>query len=205
MVGIIDYKMGNLLSVFNALEYLGEEPVICTSPGQLHNVEKIILPGVGAFGDCINTLIRTGFSDALHEAVIINKKPILGICLGMQVMARYGYESGGHNGLGWFDAEVILIEPDDTSLHIPHVGWNNITYSNTNALFDNIPENADVYFAHSFYMKCDNKSDISAVCDYSMEITAAVNKDNIFATQFHPEKSQDIGLRILDNFLSFDT
>ncbi|OGL45291.1 MAG: imidazole glycerol phosphate synthase, glutamine amidotransferase subunit, partial [Candidatus Schekmanbacteria bacterium RBG_13_48_7] len=177
MVGIVDYKMGNLLSVFNALEYIGEEPVICTSPKQLHKIEKIILPGVGAFGDCINTLTQTGFSDMLNEMVTIKKKPILGICLGMQVMAKYGYESGGHDGLGWFDAEVILIEPDDKSLHIPHVGWNNISYQKSNPLFKNIPDNADTYFVHSFYMKCNNKNDVIATCDYGMKITAAVNRN----------------------------
>lgn len=201
-IGVIDYNMGNLLSVSKALEYLGEDPVICTSPSQVRDVDKIILPGVGAFGDCINTLIETGFSKVLHEMVIENRKPILGICLGMQVMAKYGYESGGHSGLGWFDAEVIRINPQDKSLHIPHVGWNDINFSKSNPLFNNIPEKPDVYFVHSFYMKCKNKENVIATCEYGMEVTAAVNKDNIFATQFHPEKSQDIGLQILENFIN---
>jgi imidazole glycerol-phosphate synthase subunit HisH len=203
MIGIIDYGMGNILSVHNAIEYIGKTTAICSRPEELKNAEKIILPGVGAFGDCMATLAQKGFVDALETEVIKNKKPILGICLGMQVMAKKSYEGGEHEGLGWFNAEVIRLQPDDFKFRIPHIGWHEIDYRNDSPLFSRLPKEPDFYFVHSYYMKCNEQADVDATCDYGGFFTAAVRKDNIFAVQFHPEKSQDYGLKVLENFLNW--
>jgi imidazole glycerol-phosphate synthase subunit HisH len=203
MVGIIDYGMGNILSVYNAIEYIGKDPIICNKPEELKNIEKVILPGVGAFGDCIANLRQKGFVDALETEVIKNKKPILGICLGMQVMAKKSYEGGEHEGLGWFNAEVVRLQPDDFKFRIPHIGWHEIDYRNDSPLFSRLPKEPDFYFVHSYYMKCNEQADVDATCDYGGFFTAAVRKDNVFAVQFHPEKSQEYGLKVLENFLNW--
>lgn len=204
MTGIIDYGMGNLLSVMNALEFLGAEPQLCRHPRDLEDADRLVLPGVGAFGDCMRSLQESGFDDALNHHVMAAHKPILGICLGMQVMARRGTERGDHEGLGWFDAEVIPIRPDDPGLAIPHVGWNNVVSRSGCPLFDGLPAEPDLYFVHSFFMDCRDSADVVASCDYGGAVTAAVMKRNVFATQFHPEKSQDHGLRILQNFIEWN-
>ena len=161
-----------------------------------------MLPGVGAFGDCINNLCRTGFKDALEKAVLTRGLPILGICLGMQVMAMQGSEFGDHEGLGWFSAKVARINPTNPALSVPHVGWNDINYSH-HPMFAGLPTRPDFYFVHSFHMHCTDQEHIVATCDYGEQVTAAVAKENIFATQFHPEKSHDYGLRMLKNFLEW--
>ena len=204
MIGIVDYGMGNLLSVYHAVEMVGGEGKICTQPEEVDEVERIILPGVGAFGDCIANLKEKGFVDALEEAVFARGKPILGICLGMQAMARRGFEGGEHEGLGWFEADVELLQPSDPSLRVPHVGWNEVTYREENSLFAGLPPAPDLYFVHSYFMNCDRAEDVWATCDYGGQVTAAVQKDTMFATQFHPEKSQDYGLQVLDNFLTWN-
>lgn len=200
MIGIVDYGMGNILSVKNALEYIGADVTICARAEEIDDMEKLVLPGVGSFGDCMNNLKELGFIKALNKAVMIEKKPILGICLGMQVMAAKGYEGGQFDGLGWFDAEVVRLDPENKKFRVPHVGWNDVTLKMDSMLFEGIPETADLYFVHSYYMKCRDKSDILAEFDYSGSFTAAVAKNNIVATQFHPEKSQDHGLTMLRNF-----
>ena len=204
MIGIIDYGMGNLLSVFNSFAYLGADPEICQAPEDILKADRLVLPGVGAFGDCMRNLGERGFIEVLQEIVIKKGRPILGICLGMQVMARRSFEGGEHLGLGWFDADVIRIEPEDLSLRIPHIGWNDVSYRNESPLFHNIPAGPDFYFVHSFWMKCDHDSDVDATFDYGGVFTCAVRRNNIFATQFHPEKSQDYGLRVLENFLEWN-
>lgn len=204
MVGIIDYGMGNLLSVYNAFSLLGADVTICHQPEELDAVERIVLPGVGSFGDCMVNLARRGFVEALQESVVRQSKPIFGICLGMQVMARRGYEGGVHDGLGWFDAEVARIEPSDASLRVPHVGWNDIQFLQESPLFAGLPANPDFYFVHSYAMKCDGSEIVDATCDYGGTVTAAVRKNNIFATQFHPEKSQEYGQRLLQEFLRWN-
>jgi glutamine amidotransferase len=204
MIGIIDYGMGNLLSVFNAVEYLGFDAEICADPARLYLMEKIILPGVGAFGDCMKNLKGGGFKEVLNQLVLKEKKPILGICLGMQAMAKIGHEGGNFKGLGWFDAEVVRIEPSDPKLKVPQIGWNNVVWKKDHPVLKGLPESPDLYFVHSFHMKCKRTEDLLAVCDYGGEVTAAVAKDNICATQFHPEKSQDYGLKILENFLTWN-
>lgn len=203
-VGIVDYGMGNLLSVFHALEMVGAEAVICSEPEELRSTERIVLPGVGAFGHCMRNLKRTGFAQALLEAKSADGKPILGICLGMQVMAATGLEGAKHDGLGWFDAEVRRLQPGDASLRVPHVGWSGITYPDGTSHFARLPPTPDVYFVHSYFMDCRDSADVNATCAYGAEVvTAAVQKGTVFATQFHPEKSQDHGLQILRNFMAW--
>lgn len=204
MIGIIDCGMGNILSVKNAFEKAGGEAKICTSPEAMEGADKLVLPGVGAFGDCIAALKSKGFIGALNAAVIRKTVPILGICLGMQVMAKKGFENGEHDGLGWFDADVVRLCPSDKTARIPHVGWNNIEFSRESFLFKGMPDLPDVYFVHSYYMECNKREEVEAVFDYSGEFTAAVRKNNIVGTQFHPEKSQDIGQIIIKNFLNWE-
>lgn len=203
MIGIIDYGMGNLLSVFNAFDYSGADVKICHGPEEVGQCEKIVLPGVGAFEDCMRNLRKLNFIEALNDFTFTKKRPVLGICLGMQAMAKKSYEFGEHVGLGWFDAEVIRIMPTDPTLRVPHVGWNEITYRNESPLLKGLPEHPDFYFVHSYSMKCKDIGDIDATVEYGGTYTAAVRKGNIFATQFHPEKSQDYGLKIIDNFLNW--
>jgi imidazole glycerol-phosphate synthase subunit HisH len=204
MIGIVDYGMGNLLSVKNAFEYLGEEVETVSDPSTLDTVDKIILPGVGAFGDCIKNLSDKGFSDALNYQVLQKRKPIMGICLGMQVMGMCGYEGGVHTGLGWFDADVVKLHPTDKSLRVPHVGWTDTTVKRDSPLFKGLSATPDFYFVHSFYVKCKNETEVDAYYDYSHKVTASIRKGNIFGTQFHPEKSQEHGLRILENFIKWN-
>jgi glutamine amidotransferase len=152
----------------------------------------------------MRNLKRTGFADALREAVFGRGRPILGICLGMQVMARKGHEGGAHDGLGWLEAEVKILAPSDPSLRVPQIGWNDIAVADGLPLFSGIPAGTDFYFVHSYAMHCSRGEDVAAVCEYGGPVTAAVLKGNIFATQFHPEKSQDRGLRVLTNFLRWN-
>lgn len=204
MIGIVDYGMGNLRSVFSALDYLGANVIICTHPDQLQSVDKIVLPGVGAFKDCIQRLNQEGFVDELNNEVLVKKKPVLGICLGMQVMAKSSLEGGRFGGLGWIDAEVIRLHPKDIGTKkIPNIGWNELSYKKEIFLFKDLPHNPDVYFVHSYYMKCNDESVVAATYEYDHTVTASILSNNIFATQFHPEKSQDIGLKILNNFISW--
>lgn len=204
MVGIVDYGMGNLLSVYHALEMVEAEVQVCDAPATLREVERIVLPGVGAFRDCLLNLQTRGFMEVLEEAVFRQGKPIMGICLGMQVMAKRSFEGGEYQGLGWFDAEVVRLHSDDPSLRVPQIGWNDVHYRPDSPLFQNLPAAPDFYFVHSYYMHCYDESNIDASCEYGGTITAAVRKNNIFAIQFHPEKSQCYGLRILKNFIEWN-
>lgn len=204
MIGIVDYGMGNLLSVKNAFDYLGADVKICEKPSELEDVDKIILPGVGAFPDSMKNITGQGFYDALNRLVLGNKKPILGVCLGMQIMAKIGHEMGKTNGLGWFDAEVIPIETNNPNLKIPNIGWENVELRKDSILLRNIHKSPDFYFVHSFCMKCNNEEDIDSVYYFDNKpITATVHRDNIFGTQFHPEKSSDFGKEVLINFIDY--
>lgn len=204
MIGIVDYGMGNLQSVFSAFDYLGADVTICKHAEDLSGLDRIVIPGVGAFKDCIQKLIQTGFKEALDEQVLKKGKPTLGICLGMQVMASTGTEGGSFDGLGWFDATVIKLNPIDTLKRVPNIGWNDVKYRTDTPLFKGLPPIVDFYLVHSYYMKPNDPSCIVASYDYDHLVTAAVLKNNIFATQFHPEKSQDYGLKVLDNFISWN-
>jgi glutamine amidotransferase len=203
MIGIVDYGMGNLLSVFNAFEYLGVDVKICSYPEDLSKVDRIVLPGVGAISHCISKLNESGFSESLNEQVIKLAKPTLGICLGMQVMANQSFEGGAYDCLGWFDAEVVRLNPGNSELKVPNIGWNTIQYNKEITLFKGLPEVADFYLVHSYQVKLKNESERVALYQYGETVTAAILKDNIFATQFHPEKSQDLGLTILENFINW--
>jgi glutamine amidotransferase len=201
MVGIIDYGMGNLLSVRHAIESLGADTAILSAPKDLADADRLVLPGVGAFAEGIRRLRETGLADALGEAVRGRLVPLFGICLGMQLMARRGSEGGAQDGLGWFDGEVVRLPQEAPSVRLPHVGWNEVSARTESVLFRELPPCPDFYFVHSYHLQCRDAADVEAVCEYGIPFAAAVRKDNIFATQFHPEKSQDFGIKVLDNFL----
>ncbi len=203
VVGIVDYGMGNLLSVQHALEFLGADTAILGNPRELERADRLVLPGVGAFAEGIRRLRETGLADALGEAATGRLVPILGICLGMQLMARRGFEGGARDGLGWFDGDVVRLPREAQSVRLPHVGWNEVSWRKESVLFRDLPPLADFYFVHSYHLECKDNRDVEAVCEYGIPFTAAVRKDNIFATQFHPEKSQDYGIRVLENFLKW--
>ena len=204
MIAIVDYGMGNLLSVCNALLSLGADARVTSDPAEVAAAERVVLPGVGAFPDCMRNLRERGLIEALNEAALRRGKPTLGVCLGMQAMARRSFEVRETPGLGWFDADVVRLTPADPALRIPQIGWNSVRFRPDNPLFAGVPPGADFYFVHSFYMKCEAEEDVDATCDYGGPVTAAVRKRNIFATQFHPEKSQDYGLRVLETFLRWN-
>lgn len=195
MIGIIDYGMGNLRSVQKAFEFLGYEAEIIDNINAIKKADKIVLPGVGAFADAIKTIRKKEFDKAIFEAVD-EKKPFLGICLGMQMVFDVSYENGEYEGLGLIKGAVKRL-PDNVK--IPHIGWNNLDIKMREPLFEGIGESPYVYFVHSYHLETDAPV-VSATTFYGKEIQVAVQKDNIFALQFHPEKSGDIGLKILNNF-----
>jgi len=201
MIGIVDYGMGNLRSVAKAFELLGAEVIVSGKPAELSAAEKLVLPGVGAFGDGIANLQRLGLSEFLHTEVFENKKPILGICLGMQLMARRGFERGRHKGLGWIDAEVKRFQVEPFGLKVPHVGWNEVELGGGNPIFKGIRSRSCFYFVHSYHVVCTDKNDVAALCNYGYDFTAAVRRNNVYGTQFHPEKSQEAGLKLLKNYI----
>jgi glutamine amidotransferase len=202
-VGVVDYGMGNLLSVRHALEMVGADVSICRTPEELDSAGRLILPGVGAFGDCMKRLKEGGLVEALNRVARRSARPILGICLGMQVMACRSEEGGDHEGLGWFDADVVRLKPAD-GLRVPQIGWNEVEYEPTSPLFQGLPPAPEFYFVHSYWMKCRATACVDASCDYGGPVTAAVRRENMVATQFHPEKSQDYGLKVLRNFLCWN-
>lgn len=195
-VAIINYGMGNVASVEKAIKFLGYNPLITHDHAEIRSADFIILPGVGAFSQGMKNLEEVGLVDILHQEVIINKKPFLGICLGMQLIASKGYEPTETKGLGWIEGEVVrMIEPDKS---IPHLGWNDIHVLQDSFLkeFDH----QDFYFIHSFHAQLANPTDIAATVNYGHDYVAAIHKENIFATQFHPEKSQNFGLALIKRF-----
>jgi glutamine amidotransferase len=201
MIGVVDYGMGNVRSVLHALEAVGADARICPDPAALDPCERLVLPGVGAFRDGVANLRARGFAEALDRAVLRERRPIFGICLGLQLMARLGHENGRHPGLGWLDAEVVRLEPADPALKVPHVGWNRVAPRPGSPLFEGLPADPDLYFTHSYQLRCASPDLVDATCEYGGTITAAVRRDNLFGTQFHPEKSQEPGLRLLARFL----
>ncbi len=198
-VAIINYGMGNVASVEKAIKYLGFEPIITNNHLEIKNASFIILPGVGAFAQGIENLYELGLIEILNTEILINKKPFLGICLGMQLIASNGYEPSLTKGLGWIDGEVKKINEPNKS--IPHLGWNDISVSG-NSFLKNF-DKKDFYFIHSYHFDVLNKKDIVATVNYGQNYVAAIQKENIFATQFHPEKSQSIGLELLKSFFNF--
>ncbi|MBZ7930594.1 imidazole glycerol phosphate synthase subunit HisH [Campylobacter sp. RM9939] len=197
MIGVIDYGAGNLNSVLKALEKIGIENFLIRKKEDFSKAKKLILPGVGSFKDAMTYLKKIDFIEPLKEEVLQIKKPILGICLGMQLFLEKGYEGGICNGLGFLEGEVVEFER--TNLKIPHMGWNDLEILKQEPLYKDIYPLNDFYFVHSFYVKCDEKF-ISAKAHYGHKFTASIQKDNIFGVQFHPEKSQILGLKLLENF-----
>lgn len=230
MLVIVDYHMGNLHSVKKKLDFLKVDSVISSDPAVILSASKLILPGVGHFGQAMENLRKLHLIDALNEAVLVKKTPILGICLGMQLMAKEsresraerctepaevkrdlstpnesaerGTSSGVEMGLGWFDAEVVKFTFEDTlRFKVPHTGWNTISIEKDSPLMHDIPADAEFYFVHSYYMKANNPSDVLNYTEYGTRFASAISKANIFGCQYHPEKSHDVGLQLIRNFV----
>ena len=200
MVAIIDYDAGNIKSVEKAVEALGSEVIVTRNPELLLKADKVILPGVGAFGDAMKRLEEYGLVPVIKE-IIEKKTPFLGICLGLQLLFESSEEAEGVKGLGILPGKIVRFS-DEFGLKIPQIGWNSITINRECKLFDGVSDGAYVYFVHSYYLKADIESDVAASCEYGNHVHAAVFRDNVYACQFHPEKSSDVGLRILKNFIS---
>lgn len=198
MIAIIDYDAGNLKSVEKALKSLGQETVVSRDSSVIKAADKVILPGVGSFGDAMNNLDHFNLVDTIKD-IAESGKPFLGICLGLQLLFEKSDETPGAEGLSILPGEILRIPPSD-GLKIPHMGWNSIKIKDNARLFKDVPDNSYVYFVHSYYLKAADEDIVAATTEYSTHIHASVEKNNIFACQFHPEKSSDIGLRILNNF-----
>ena len=199
MIAIIDYNAGNLKSVEKALHFLGEDCVITRNFHEIETADKVILPGVGAFGDAMEQLKKYELDKVIHQVTAENK-PFLGICLGLQLLFEGSDESQGVEGLHVLDGQILRI-PDQSGLKIPHIGWNSLHLQNDGRLFAGLEENPYVYFVHSYYLKAADPSIVTATTEYGTLIHASVEKGNIFACQFHPEKSSRVGMKILQNFI----
>lgn len=202
MIGIIDYDAGNIKSVEKALAYLGEETVVSRDPEVLTKADKVILPGVGSFGEAMENLHKYGLVPVIKD-MIKEGTPFLGICLGLQLLFESSEETPGVEGLGILKGRILRIPPSP-GLKIPHMGWNSLHLQNNGRLFKDIPEDTHVYFVHSYYLQAEEPEIVKAVTDYSTMIHASVEKDNVFACQFHPEKSSRYGLKILKNFAKLE-
>ncbi len=201
MIAVIDYGVGNLFSVEKALIAAGGEVAVTSDAGTIKNADKLVLPGVGAFGDCMKNLENTGLIDVIKEE-IQNKKPLLGICVGLQLLFEESEESPGVKGLGIFKGSIAKIDAKGAKL--PHIGWNSLDITGVKGdidLFDGLKENSYVYFVHSYHANT-GEDIITATTDYGEKVTAAIARENVAATQFHPEKSGDVGLKILENFVN---
>jgi len=198
VIAIIDYDAGNIKSVEKALQYLGEEALITRDAGEILAADKVILPGVGAFGDAMEKLNRYGLVPVIHE-VVEKGIPFLGICLGLQLMFESSEEAPGVEGLGLLKGKIVRI-PEGDGLKVPHMGWNSLSFPKKGRLFAGIPENSYVYFVHSYYLQAEEDI-VTATAEYGVTIHASVEKGNVFACQFHPEKSSHTGLTILKNFV----
>lgn len=209
-VAIIDYGSGNLRSAAKAFERaaaenaIGETIVVTSNADQVAAADRVVLPGVGAFGDCLSGLEAvSGMRAALESVVIDAGRPFLGICVGMQLMADRGTEHGTHQGFGWIKGEVSPIKPADPTLKIPHMGWNELAVRREHPLLDGLDTGVHSYYVHSYQFYIDEQEDCLAVTDYAGQITAVVGRDNMVGTQFHPEKSQLVGLKLIGNFLKW--
>lgn len=199
MIAIIDYDAGNIKSVEKALQKLGQEVVITRDAETILNADKVILPGVGAFGDAMANLKKYNLDQVIYQ-VVDKQIPFLGICLGLQLLFERSDESKGVEGLGILEGEILRI-PDQDDLKIPHMGWNSLHFQNSGRLFQGLEENSYVYFVHSYYLQAKEEEIVKATTEYSTHVHASVEKGNVFACQFHPEKSSDVGLQILRNFV----
>jgi glutamine amidotransferase len=202
-VAIINYGMGNLASVRRALEDLGAEAYIADHPAALYEANRIVLPGVGAFSQGMKSLVDSGWFDALHDVVDRQHKPLLGICLGMQMLASAGEEGGPTRGLGFIPGKVSRLDTLGCGLRLPHVGWNDVSFKSHDALLGRIPDGSDFYFVHSYALVPERPEYVLATTGYGCELAAVVRNQNIFGCQFHPEKSSKAGRELLRNFLSY--
>lgn len=199
MIAIIDYDAGNIMSVKKAMEYLGEEAVITRDESILLSASKVILPGVGAFGDAMEKINRYGLVPVIKR-IVENGTPFLGICLGLQLMFDESEEAPGVKGLSLLPGKIVRFDANE-SLKVPQIGWNSLKFPKESRLFEGIKEDSYVYFVHSYYLKAENREDVAATSDYGVIYDAAVESGNIMACQFHPEKSSEVGLKILKNFV----
>ena len=198
MITIVDYQMGNLRSVQNAVQKTGGQARISSDPGEIASADKLILPGVGAFGDAMAEIRRRDLAAPIRD-FLASGRPFLGICLGLQLLFEKGYEHGEHEGLGVLDGEVVRFDlPPEYK--VPHMGWNTVTRRSDPPILEGIPDEAHFYFVHSYYVRPDDDSVVALSCDYAGEFCAMVWRDNLYATQFHPEKSQAEGLKLLGSF-----
>ena len=204
MIGVIDYGAGNLRSVLNAFRALGQTPFVIQKPSELVQASGVVLPGVGAFGKGMEKLKQMGLIEALNEAALVQKKPFLGICLGLQFLASVSREQGEHKGLGWLNGTVEAIVPSSSRHRIPHMGWNNLALERTTPLFEGVSETPTFFFVHSYelVLERDDSRFVTSTCDHGTTIISSVQKENIFGVQFHPEKSQADGLCVLKNFVN---
>ena len=202
MIAIIDYDAGNIRSVEKALKSLGQDTSVTRDRDVILKADKVILPGVGAFGDAMDKLRKYGLESVIHEVAEAGT-PFLGICLGLQLLFERSDETPGIEGLGILRGEILRI-PGGGGLKIPHIGWNSLAYPNKGRLFQGIPEESYVYFVHSYYLKAADESIVTAAAEYGTCIHASVEQGNVFACQFHPEKSSEVGLKILANFLALN-
>ncbi|MBI3529695.1 MAG: imidazole glycerol phosphate synthase subunit HisH [Betaproteobacteria bacterium] len=197
-IAIVDYGMGNIRSILNALREVGSDGELISNPSDIARRSKLILPGVGAFGEAMNNLRQSGVDEALEKARQAGAS-VLGICLGMQLMFSVSEEGGVHQGLDWIKGRVIRF-PDQPDLRVPHMGWNELTFTRNHDLTVDVGDGSDVYFLHSFHCACEHPEDVLATSDYGLRFTAMFAHDNLYGIQFHPEKSQHPGLTMLRNF-----
>lgn len=204
MIAIVDYGMGNLASVAKAFESLYADVIVTRDPADLSAAERIVLPGVGAFGEGMGKLHELDLVEPLTEQVLVRHKPFLGICLGMELMATDSHEAGYHRGLGWIDGTVRPLADLAPSLKAIHIGWNDVEPSEGSPLFAHLGDSPNFYFVHQYYVDCRDPALVSGTTEYGGSFAAAVQKGNLLAVQFHPEKSQEAGLALLRNFLAWD-
>ena len=205
-VTIVDYKSGNISSVINSFREVAKEKVnieVTSNPNKIKSSDKVVLPGQGSFKSCVNALNKIdGLSNSLNEFAISLKKPLLGICVGLQMFADIGYEETETKGLGWISGKVSKINNQNGKYKLPHIGWNQIKIIKDSKIFKDIENNSHMYFVHSYEFIPNDKKVISATTDYSTNIVCSIEKENIFGTQFHPEKSDKLGLKIINNFIN---
>ena len=202
-VAIINYGMGNLGSVRRAFEDIGAEAYIAKHPAALCDANRVVLPGVGSFAEGMRCLIDAGWVDALHNVVTQQRKPLLGICLGMQMLASASHEGGLSAGLGFVPGQVQRLDTLGCKLRIPHVGWNEVRYKTNDAIFNKIPDSSDFYFVHSYAFVPENDAHLLATAPYDCDVAAVIRNDNVFGCQFHPEKSSKAGRQLLKNFMGY--
>ena len=205
-VTIVDYNSGNISSVINSFKEVAKDKVnieVTADLNKINSSDKVVLPGQGSFKSCVDALNKiNGLKEALSEFAINNKKPLLGICVGLQMFADIGYEETETKGLGWISGKVSKVDNQNGKYKLPHIGWNQINIVKQSKIFENIENNSHMYFVHSYEFIPEDKNVISATTDYSSNIVCSVEKENIFGTQFHPEKSDKFGLKIIDNFIN---